>query len=321
MKLVIVDPPLAEVLPDPAQRRIWWQRLETARADLIVEFAEDQNDLAARIGQADAVAGHIGEAACANATERLNWVHSFAAGPQNQLFPEFLRLGVTLTCSKGNGAVPLAEHAMLMILALARNLPSYLAAQSGARWERHLNMELAGKTCAILGAGYSATELARRARAFGMRVTGLKRDPRPLPDFDEVIGAAELRRFLEGADVLVNTLPLTPRTWAMIGARELAWLRPSALYVCVSRGGIVEDDALVDALRNGRLAGAGLDAHTEEPLPRDSPYWGLLNTIVTPHDAAHCAGTHERGLEILIDNLRRYGREELRNVVDVAAGY
>jgi len=218
--------------------------------------------------------------------------------------------------------VPLAEHAMLSMLALARDLPAYFHSQQDAEWAPHLNIELAGKTCAILGAGNSAKELAIRARAFGMHVTALKRRPQDLPEFDRVCGIEDLRPFLEEADFLVNTLPLTPVTANLIGAQELAWMKPSAFYVCVSRGGIVNDDALIAALREKRLAGAGLDGHSEEPLPKDSPFWSLPNTIISPHDAAHCVGTHERGVEILIENMKLWHNgQDLINEVDMNAGY
>lgn len=322
MHLIVVEPMLSDVMTDKDQERQWWARLEAAAPDLTVEYLTNQTDLCERIAFADAVAGFISEPALARAGDRLQWVHSFAAGPQNQLYPAFLARKLRLTCSKGNGAVPLAEHAMMSMLVLARNLPAYFQSQQNAKWAQHLNLELAGKTCAILGAGNSARELAKRARAFGMRVHALKRRPQDLPDFDRVIGSDDLRGFLEGADFLVNTLPLTPVTANLIGAEQLGWMKPTAFYVCVSRGGIVNDEALIAALRQGRLAGAALDAHSQEPLPEDSPFWTLPNTIITPHDAAHCVGTHERGVEILIENvMRSHKGQDLVNVVDLNAGY
>ncbi|MGH1465640.1 MAG: D-2-hydroxyacid dehydrogenase [Cognatishimia sp.] len=322
MHLLVVEPALSEVLADKEKERQWWAQLEGSATDLSVEYLTNQTDLRDRIAGSDAVAGFISEPALERATDRLQWVHSFAAGPQNQLYPAFLARNIKLTCSKGNGAVPLAEHAMLLMLALARDLPTYLHNQQDTRWVRHLNIELTGKTCAILGAGNSAKELATRARAFGMRVIALKRRSESLPEFDQVFGTEQLQAFLKSADFLVNTLPLTPHTTNLIGAKELACLKSTAYYVCVSRGGIVADDALIAALRNKQIAGAGLDAHTQEPLPNDSPYWTLANTIISPHDAAHCVGTHERGVRILIENMKRlHSDQELLNIVDTEAGY
>lgn len=319
MRLLVVDPMLPKVTKDVAELEACWERLRASRPDLAVEFV-DQSDLPERIGTAHAVAGFVPPEALQRA-EQLNWVHSWAAGPQDQLYSEFVTSGVTLTCSKGNGAIPLAEHAMLLMLALARDLTAYGQAQQRHAWEPHLNAELAGSVCAILGGGNAARELARRAKAFGMRVLIYRRTGGDLPEADQVYFGHQLGPLLEQADWLVNTLPRTIQTIGLIGAPELGLLKRSARYICVSRGGVVDDEALISALREGRIAGAGLDAHLIEPLPEDSPYWDLPNTIVTPHDAAHCKQTHMRGFEILIDNLARYGVQPLRNVVDPAAGY
>lgn len=319
MHLLVVEPMLPEVVQDARELEAFWDRLRTARPDLSVEFAE-QAALPDLIATADAVAGFVQPEALRHAV-RLKWVHSWAAGPQDQLYPEFITSGVTLTCSKGNGAIPLAEHTMLLMLALARDLAAYGRAQQRHAWEPHLNAELAGSVCAILGGGNAARELAVRAKAFGMKVLVYRRTDGALPEADHVYSGDQLGVFLQQADWLINTLPRTSQTIGLIGAPELGLLKRSAHYICVSRGGVVDDEALISALREGRIAGAGLDAHLIEPLPEDSPYWDLPNTIVTPHDAAHCQQTHMRGFEILIENLERFGVQPLRNVVDQAAGY
>lgn len=319
MRLLVVEPMLPKVVHDPRQLEAFWDRLKSARSDLTVEFAK-QAALPDVIATADAVAGYVQPEALRHAS-RLKWVHSWAAGPQDQLYSEFVTSGVTLTCSKGNGAIPLAEHAMLLMLALARDLAAYSQAQKHHAWEPHLNAELAGSVCAILGGGNAARELAVRAKAFGMKVLIYRRTGGDLPEADQVYTGDQLAALLEQADWLVNTLPRTNKTIGLIGAHELGLLKRSARYICVSRGGVVDDEALIGALQQGRIAGAGLDAHLIEPLAADSPFWTLPNTIVTPHDAAHCKQTHMRGFEILVDNLARYGVQPLRNVVDPAAGY
>src|SRR5690606_33294572 len=155
---------------------------------------------------------------------------------------------------------------------LDREMLRSLKAQAEERWDRFSHGELAGRTLGIIGAGFSGTDLARKAHAFHMRVVGLRRSAAPAPDFDALYRRADLHAFLAECDFLVVTAPLTAETEGMLGPAEFAAMKPSAYYVCISRGGIAEDDALLDALRTGKIAGAGLDAHAVEPLPPGSPF-------------------------------------------------
>ncbi|WP_166844394.1 D-2-hydroxyacid dehydrogenase [Isoptericola sp. BMS4] len=254
----------------------------------------------------------------------LRWVHSGAAGVDGWLAAGTLPDGVTLTSAAGNGAVPLAEHALMLMLMLSRDAPRWTAAQRRHEWDRFTHGELAGATLGVVGYGNSGRDLARKAQACHMRVQALRHTPSGPSDGDVrlLYGADGLRELLTTSDHVVVTAPLTPATRGLIGADELALLRPGAFVVVVSRGGIVDDDALADAVRAGRLGGAGLDAHATEPLSRESPLWDLPNVVVTPHNGATTRETAERGRGIALDNVARWvsGRP-LRNVVDPERGY
>lgn len=286
-----------------------------------IAFVEERQ-LADVVEDADVVATvRLPPAALARA-RRLKWVQSWAAGPNEILHDAMRRHAAPLTSCKGNGAAPLAEHAMMLMLMLARDARRLLAAQSKAGWDRFTVGEMGGRTCGIVGVGHSGSDLARKARAFGMSVIGLRRQQRPADGFDQVYTAAGLGEFLARSDFVVVTAALTPASAGMLGEAEFRSMKRSAYYVCVSRGAIADPAALARALREGWIAGAGLDAHAVEPLPADSPFWTMPNVIVTPHIGSISEGTVTRGIEIFLENLCRFvaGRS-LVNLVDKDAGY
>jgi phosphoglycerate dehydrogenase-like enzyme len=270
----------------------------------------------------DAIAGSI-KAPHLQKAKNLKWVHSWAAGPDNDLFPEMLSSPVILTSSAGNGAIPLAEHSMLLMLMLNRDVPRWMRAQADQRWERFTHPELNGLTLGIFGLGNAGSDLALKAQAFHMRVLGMRRHAtQTVPGVDRLFGPEELHEFLRQSDFVVVTAPRTTETQGMFDEQAFRAMKPTAYFICISRGGIADDQALLRALREGWIAGAGLDAHGVEPLPSDSPFWSMPNVIVTPHNGATTPGTAQRGVDIFIDNLRRYvNGQPLRNVVDKAAGY
>lgn len=303
--------------PDDAQRA----RIAEAAPDAEVTYLDDDSDLPAVIADADIVAGLVPERHLAGAAS-LKWIHSWVAGPNDQLFPALVDSKTVLTCSKSNGAIPLAEHAMMLMLMLNRQAMRWIDAQREHRWDRFRHAELNGLTCGIIGTGHSGTDLALKARAFHMRVIGLRRRDVPAPTFDAMFAARDLHAFLAESDFVVVTAPLTEETRGMLGEAEFRAMKRTAHYICFSRGGIADDDALCRALEEGWIAGAGLDAHSEEPLPSDSRFWDLPNVIVTPHNGATTWATFDRSFDIFVDNLGRYVRgEPLVNVVDKQSGY
>lgn len=254
----------------------------------------------------------------------LRWVHSTAAGVDGWLAPGRLPAGVVLTSAAGNGAIPLAEHALMLLLMLSRDMPRWSRAQGEHRWERRTHGELVGARLGIIGYGGSGKDLAAKALACHMEVQALRRRGVEADDGPVRIlhGDAGLEQLLRTSDHVVVTTPLTQATRGLIGARQIALMPQGATLSVISRGGIVEEDALVAALESGHLGGAGIDAHADEPLPASSALWDAPNAIITPHNAATTEGTARRGRQIMLENLRRWAAgEELMNVVDRGAGY
>lgn len=254
----------------------------------------------------------------------LRWVHSSAAGVDAWLEYGRLPPHVELTSAAGNGAIPMAEHALMLMLMLNRDAPRWFRAQQAREWDRHTHGELAGLTLGIVGYGNSGRDLARKAHTCHMKVKALRRRGTAPSDghVELLYGESGLEELMATSDHVVVTAPLTAQTRGLIGAAELSTMRPGAVLIVTSRGGIVEEEALIEALRDGRLAGAGLDAHVTEPLPAESPLWELPGVIVTPHNGATTRETAERGRQILLDNLTRWvAGDPLLNVVDRDAGY
>lgn len=258
---------------------------------------------------------------------RLRWVHLPSAGADGYTdLHSYAREDVILTNSTGVFGIPLAEHAFSMMLAFSRTLHTYIRFQQEKRWEKLPHSgELFGKTLGIVGLGDIGTEIAIRAKAFGMHVWGLRRRPREKPDcVDQLVGPEGLQELLKTSDYVVLALPLTAATRQMLGEEELRCMQPHAILINVGRGPVVDELALVDALREGRLAGAGLDVFAEEPLPKDSPLWGIPNVIITPHSGGVTPESAGRTTEIFCNNLELWleGRySEMSNVVDMQAGY
>lgn len=212
------------------------------------------------------------------------------------------------------------------ISVFSRNLHLAFAQQHEARWNNQPYREtlktLRGKTLGIFGLGAIGERVAAIAAPFGLRVIGLERTPRPVAGVSEVFGPEQLPAFLAQSELLVNILPLTAATRGWIGARELAQLPRGAFFVNVGRGATVDTDALVEALRSGQLAGAGLDVTEPEPLPPDHPLWKLPHVLITPHYSGAQPDYFSHLGELFIENLRRYvAGEPLLNVVDKRAGY
>lgn len=262
--------------------------------------------------------------------ERLRWVHSGAAGVGGSLFPEMRESDVLLTNSAGLHAEPLAEHALALMLHFGRGLDLAAAGADERRWA-HRNLagtgspvrELAGRAVGVVGYGGIGSAVGRRAAAFGMRVLATRRSPgEQPPEVARMWGPSGLAELLRASDVVVLSVPETGETRRMIGTRELEMLGDEGVLINVSRGDIVDEDALVEALRRNRIRGAGLDVFEKEPLPPDSPLWGLANVVITPHTGAVSPRFWERETDLIVENLRRYRADRpLRNQVDKERGY
>ena len=266
----------------------------------------------------------------AAAAGTLRWAHSASAGVGGVLYREMVESDVVLTNSAGTHAEPIAETVLAMILHFARGFDFAVRAQAERRWHKEPwdapdapVRELAESTVGLLGLGGIARAVARRATALGMRVVATRRSSGDGPPGVEVLrGDDALDRLLSISQYLVVTVPRTRETEGMLGARELARLPAGAVVINVSRGDVVDEDALVDALREGRLRGAGLDVFREEPLRSESPLWTLPNTLLLPHVSGTSHGFWRRETDLIIENVRRYlAGESLLNTVDKQAGY
>jgi phosphoglycerate dehydrogenase-like enzyme len=270
-----------------------------------------------------------GLAEVVNGLPRLRWVHATSAGAGEQvgkagLTPDALER-VVITTSSGVHAVPLAEFAILGLLAVAKELPRLIEDQRARAWPevRRPVRELSGQTLFLLGLGEIGREVARLGKALGMRTVGFRRTEGPPPEWvDEVHGPQRLTELAGQADAMVVSLPMTEQTAGLVDRATIERLPASCIFVNIGRGGVVDEPALIDALRDRRIAGAVLDVFATEPLPADSPLWTLPNVLVTAHAAALSARENERIAELFADNLRRYldGRP-LRNVVEPGVYY
>ncbi len=319
MKLVTTG-----ALPEDAIRAI--------SPDIEIVRAAGEEALLRAVSDADAILGGFGGNAggtferVVRAAKRVRWIHTSSAGVDPLLCPELLSRDIVLTCGKGHAVgTLLAEHAFALLLSLTRNI-AVCARQK--TWGRNTSVgrgvtELRGKTMGIVGFGGVGVALTRRARAFEMDVLAVRRTPSAeTPEGATVWGVNRFDDLLARADAVVITVPLTPDTKGMFNRRAFDRMKPGAVLINVGRGEVVETSALVDALKGGRLAGAGLDVFDQEPLPDDSPLWGMDNAVITPHIAGNSPDRGGRNLETVLENLRRFvNGQPLLGVVDRAAGY
>jgi len=296
------------------------------------EFVDawEREDLRRALQDADAAFAAVVDRDLVPSLTRLRWIQAPAAGVGHLLSAELIASPIILTSARGVRARAMAEHVLAVTLALARQLPLTMRRQTEHAWaldevERSGAVRtLAGKRMGIIGLGAVGREVARLAAAFGLRVAGArKHEDRPPPEgVDEVFGAARLFDMLRKSDIVVLAAALTAETELLVNHAALDAVKRGALLVNVGRGRLVDDEAVVAALADGRLGGAALDVFTKEPLAPDSPYWDLPNVIVTPHTSGTMEDYWTPLVALFSENLRRFesGRP-LLNVVDKAAGY
>jgi phosphoglycerate dehydrogenase-like enzyme len=256
---------------------------------------------------------------------RLRWIQAIGSGV-GQFVPSRLpEGGITLTNAAGVGAVPIAEWVLARILSVYKRLDDHAAQQRAHVWQEAMGALLEGRTAVLVGLGAIGSAVATRLRVFGVHVIGVKRSWTPgasAPEADELIGPDQLPAALGRAHIVVIAAPGTAANENLFDASAFAAMRRGALFVNVARGSLVDEDALIDALRSGHLRAAAIDVAREEPLPSDSPLWDTPNLTISPHSSASADRYLERVGDLFYDNLERYvtGRE-LRNVVDLAHGY
>ena len=250
----------------------------------------------------------------------VDWVHSSSAGIDHPMFAAMLKSGATLTHAPGQHSRPMAEYVLGQMLRHAKHMSAHAEAQRDHAWRPVDSEELTGKTIGIVGYGGIGAAVAKLARAFDMRVIATKRHSVEDPNLDGRLTPERLPELLADSDYVVVTVPLTDETRGLIDRPQLARMKPSALLINVARGGIVDERALVAALRAGRLAGAVLDVTEQEPLPSDSPLWDIPNLVITPHDSGDSPFGFTRTVDGWLRNLTRYVRAEPLEGVATSTG-
>lgn len=291
-------------------------RQALAPADVHIVKRRDRSAIAAALKQVDVafIDGDVDSRYLK--APRLKWVHCGHAGLDRSATPDILASGLQVSSAAGRSAPALAEHALLFMLALAFRLDRFYDAQRRHRWGISGQGDLQplhGKTLGIVGLGHTGIELARRARAFDMRIVAYRRRDVGSDLVDETCSkdAGEtLDKVLACSDFLVLALPLSDSTRHLIGARELARMRPGSYLINIARGGLVDESALLQALHSHHLAGAAIDVAEEEPLPARSPLWDAPNLLITPHFTPRLADRDARALDLLLENLRRFRADE-----------
>jgi len=260
----------------------------------------------------------------------LKWIHSTAAGVAQLMYPELRQSGITVTNASGIFSVPMAEHTMGLILAIARNFPDSVRYQDQSKWSvqdlwdkpQHLT-EINGSVLLIVGYGSIGRELARRAKAFDMRVWGVTRSGKgDSTHAEEILPVSQLNEALPHADYVVISAPETSETKHLIGAGQIARMKRGARLINVARGSLLDETALMSALESGALGGAALDVTTTEPLPAQSPLWRAPNLFITPHTSAISERLWLRETELFLKLLDEwFGGKQLSNRVDFSRGY
>lgn len=309
-----------------------WLRARLQQEFPDVEFVQlrDDRKVGREIVDTDVFIGWSLRPEFLEAAKKLRWIHSPAAAVNQLLSPELARRDIVVTNSTGIHAPVVAEHALALVLALAKRFPQAMMYQQKRKWsqdelwtEQPRPREVDGATVVVIGMGAIGREFTPRAKALGMKVLAVRENPaNGAAGADQVYAAAELDQVLPEADYVLVCAPLTPATHGIMNKARLKKMKRDAYLINVSRGQLIDEAALIDALRQRRIAGAALDVFFQEPLPRNSRFWRLDNVLITPHTAAVTERLWERHLRFIAENLKRFtAGQPLLNQVDKARGY
>ncbi len=286
--------------------------------------AGENGKLVEQIVDADAIFGTISPELF-RAAKKLKWVQTYSAGVETFRFPEFTNSNVVLTNCKIIQGPEIADHALAMLLSLTRQLNRLIPERTSEEWQKgkYHPIELRGKTAVVIGVGGIGSQIAQRASAFGMTVIGV--DPKDIPFspyISKVVTPNRLDDVLPKADVVFVSAPHTPESEGMMGSKQFNEMKKGSYFIAVSRGKLYSSEALVKALDEQRLAGAGLDVTNPEPLPKGHALWKFPNVVITPHIAGESDGIQARRVELMKENIARFDKgETLLNVVDKVKGY
>jgi phosphoglycerate dehydrogenase-like enzyme len=293
--------------------------------ELIV--GKDKNIWQEHVKDAEIIAGwNKGlEEYCLAPQSKLKWLQSWSAGVDNLPLEGLNSRNIYLTSANGVHAYPISETIFALVLGLTRKIHTYVKNQQKKTWHHaHMGQEIHGKTVGIIGVGTIGKETAKIAKAFGMRILGVRHSGKPVDYVDEMYTPDQLDLLLPKCDYVVVTLPLTKETNQMFGAEQFKQMKTSTFFINIGRGEIVVETDLIQALRERTIAGAGLDVFETEPLSSESPFWEMENVIVTPHTSGSTEHYNQRVIEnILIPNLKEYLSGSLPpiNLVNFSKGY
>ncbi len=296
--------------------------LEAAPSEMEIDFLPEGAELRDHISDAEILYGVVSEDALPHA-KSLQWVMQPFVGVERSMYPAFKESPITLINSKRLYGPQLAEHAFALLLSLTRGINTQLELMQEKEWKWLPCVEVSGMTMGILGLGGIGRAVAQRAKAFDFEVIAVDPEPMEKPDtVDELGQLDQLHEFLSRSEVLTVCCPITPQTHKLLSHAEFDALPEGCYFINVSRGKVVDEDALVAALKSGKVAGAGLDVTYTEPCPQDNPLWTLPNVILTSHTAGASQNIAKRAMETFLDNMHRYvNGEPLINVVDKEKGY
>jgi len=253
---------------------------------------------------------------------KLKWVHALSAGVENLIFPEIKAVNTLLTNSKGIHGIPVSEHVFAMILAFTRGLNVSIRQQAQKQWKRVPVEEIYDKTIGIVGLGSIGREVAKKAKGMGMQVIASKQTKTTELFVDELYTPDQLHELLAISDFVVISLPLVEETKNLVTIKEFSAMKPSAYFINIARGAIINQNDLITALQEGLIKGAGLDVFDHEPLSETSPLWDMPNVIITPHLAALSPNYMDRAIKLFADNLSRFiQHKEMLNTIDKDKGY
>lgn len=256
---------------------------------------------------------------------RLKWVQTMSAGVDRLASHEIWQSPVMITGVSGIHATPIGEFVLGFMLMFAKGAPLFFQMKQKREWTRHMPTVLRAKTIGIIGLGAIGREIARLSKSFGMKVLATRRSAKQkgrARNVDILYPPAQLKQLLAGSDYVVIATPLTPETRRLIGEEELRSMKTTAYIINIGRGSIIDEDALIKALDEKWIAGAGLDVTVTEPLPSDSRLWDFDNVIITPHISGDMEDYIKKATELFCENLSRYiNGKKLRNVIDKERGY
>jgi D-2-hydroxyacid dehydrogenase (NADP+) len=302
-------------------RNQYRDRLQARFPELSIAVVDHHSKVGPHIAQADALltfAAMLSPKVLAEAP-RLKWVQALGTGVDNLADQDTLRKDTIITNIHGIHGPPVSEAALATMLALARDLPRAVRCQDERTWQRFPAQLLHNKTVGIFGVGAIAEALAPRCKAFGMRVVGVSSAQRPVAGFDAIRPRDELSRYVGEFDFFVLLTPLTEQTRNSVNADIFAAMKPSSFLINLARGGVVDEPALIEALKTKRIAGAALDVFSQEPLPTDHPFWSMHNVIITTHQGGFCDVYIDYALPVVEKNMECFLKGDTGHMINVVA--